>query len=212
MGAAVAERVRQAGHVADWVATLADARAAFKAFTYDFVLLDLGLRDGNGRVFLREIRARKTSAAVMITTAMDQIRDRIGGLSDGADDYLVKPFDLNELIARIDAVARRYVALPINTIRRGDTEIDLARRCVSYAGNAIDLTAREWAVVELLARRPGAICSKEQIEDALYGLGEVVESNAIEVFVSRIRKKIGSNAIRTLRGRGYALAGSSEDV
>lgn len=210
LGAAVAERVRQTGHVVDWFTSLGDARAALAASNYDFVLLDLGLRDGNGRTLLREIRAARSPVAVLITTAQDQISDRIAGLSGGADDYIVKPYDLDELVARIDAVARRYVALPENAITLENTEIDLSRRRVLKAGQDIDLTAREWAIVELLARRPGAICSREQIEDALYGLSDDIESNAIEVFVSRVRKKIGAELIRTVRGRGYRLTAPRE--
>ncbi|NHN84290.1 response regulator [Acetobacter musti] len=210
LGAAVAERVRQAGHAVDWFTTLSDARAALATSAYDFVLLDLGLRDGNGRTLLREIRATPSPVAVLITTALDQISDRIAGLSDGADDYIVKPYDLDELIARIDAVARRYLALPENIIRRGGTEIDLTRRRVICAGQEADLTAREWAVVELLARRPGAVCSRERIEDALYGMGETIGSNAIEVFISRVRKKIGPGVIRTVRGRGYSLSAAAD--
>ncbi|GAN68820.1 response regulator transcription factor [Acetobacter orleanensis] len=209
LGSAVRDRVRQAGHVADWFQTLADGRAALSVSSYDFLLLDLGLPDGNGRDLLREIRQRSSSLAILIMTAQDQVSDRIAGLSDGADDYIVKPYDLDELVARIDAVARRYAALPDNVVTVGTTRIDLARRQLERDGQTIDLSAREWAIVELLARRPGALCSREQIEDALYGLSDDVESNAIEVFISRIRKKTGSGLIVTVRGRGYSLAGNT---
>ncbi|MCG0998774.1 response regulator transcription factor [Acetobacter persici] len=209
LGSAVRDRVRQAGHVADWFRTLTDGRAALRASAYDFLLLDLGLPDGNGRYLLREIRRNRSSLAVLITTAKDQISDRIAGLSEGADDYIVKPYDLDELVARIEAVARRYIALPDNIVIIDDVEIDLSRRQLRREGRTIDLSAREWAIVELLARRPGALCSREQIEDALYGLSDDVESNAIEVFISRIRKKTGPGLIVTVRGRGYSLAESS---
>lgn len=181
-----------------------DARTT--AGIYDFLLLDLGLPDGNGRDLLREIRRDCSSLAILITTAQDQVSDRIAGLSEGADDYIVKPYDLDELVARIDAVARRYAALPDNVVMVGTIRIDLARRQLERDGQTVDLSAREWAIVELLARRPGAVCSREQIEDALYGLSDDVESNAIEVFVSRIRKKTGPGLIMTVRGRGYCLA------
>ncbi|KXV19289.1 transcriptional regulator [Acetobacter malorum] len=206
LGSAVRDRVRQAGHVVDWFKTLTDARAALIASSYDFLLLDLGLPDGNGRDLLREIRRDCSSLAILITTAQDQVSDRIAGLSEGADDYIVKPYDLDELVARIDAVARRYAALPDNVVMVGIIRIDLARRQLERDGQTVDLSAREWAIVELLARRPGAVCSREQIEDALYGLSDDVESNAIEVFVSRIRKKTGPGLIMTVRGRGYCLA------
>lgn len=209
LGSAVRDRIRQAGHVADWFRTLSDARAALQASSYDFLLLDLGLPDGNGRDLLRDIRHDRSPLAILITTARDQISDRIAGLSDGADDYIVKPYDLDELVARIEAVARRYVALPDNVVTTGDIEIDLSRRQLRRNGQDVDLSAREWAIVELLARRPGALCSREQIEDALYGLSDDVESNAIEVFISRIRKKTEAGLIVTVRGRGYCLAGTT---
>ncbi|KXV05549.1 hypothetical protein AD930_12615 [Acetobacter malorum] len=165
--------------------------------------------EGSGRDLLREIRCDHSSLAILITTAQDQVSDRIAGLSDGADDYIVKPYDLDELVARIEAVARRYVALPDNVVTIGHIEIDLSRRQLRRDGQDVDLSAREWAIVELLARRPGALCSREQIEDALYGLSDDVESNAIEVFISRIRKKTEAGLIVTVRGRGYSLAGTA---
>ncbi|MCH4091409.1 response regulator transcription factor [Acetobacter sp.] len=209
LGSAVRDHTRQAGHVVDWFRTLSDARAALRASAYDFLLLDLGLPDGNGRDLLRDIRRDRSAMAILITTARDQVSDRIAGLSDGADDYIVKPYDLDELVARIEAVARRYVALPDNVVTIGAIEIDLSRRQLRRDGHDVDLSAREWAIVELLARRPGALCSREQIEDALYGLSDDVESNAIEVFISRIRKKTEAGLIVTVRGRGYSLAGTA---
>ncbi|NVN13083.1 response regulator, partial [Nguyenibacter vanlangensis] len=206
LGSAVRDRLRRAGHAVDWFTTLDDSRAALSAAAYDFLLLDLGLPDGSGRDLLRQVRRGGSAMAILITTAQDQISDRIAGLSDGADDYIVKPYDFDELLARLDAVSRRYVALVDNRLELGEVEIDLARRRMSRLGQDVALTAREWAVIELLARRAGAICSREQIEDALYGLGEEIESNAIEVFVSRVRKKVGPGLIRTVRGRGYCLA------
>jgi len=206
LGEAVAERVRREGHVVDWFTTLGEARSALAGTSYDFLVLDLGLRDGNGRSLLREIRATRSTLAILITTAFDQISDRIAGLSDGADDYIVKPYDLDELIARIEAVARRYAALPDNRIVFGAVEIDLTRQRVTVDGQEIDFTAREWTLLELLARRPGAICSRERIEEALYGFEDEIGSNAVEVFISRVRRKIGTDMIRTVRGRGYCLA------
>ncbi|OAG78017.1 DNA-binding response regulator [Acetobacter malorum] len=205
LGAAVQERVRQAGHTVDWFTTLEDGRAALATVQYDVLLLDLGLPDGSGRTLLREIRQTSSPLAVLITTAEDQVSDRIAGLSEGADDYLAKPYDLDELVARIAAVARRYRPLVDNRVKVGDIDIDLERSRLTRDGQVIDLTAREWALVELLARRPGAICSRERIEDALYTLEEEVGSNTIEVFVSRVRKKLGADIIRTVRGRGYCL-------
>ncbi|WP_339078225.1 response regulator transcription factor (plasmid) [Acetobacter sp. AC2005] len=206
LGAAVQERVRQDGHAVDWFMTLEDARAAVATVDYDFMLLDLGLPDGNGRDLLREIRRTSFDTAILITTAEDQISDRIAGLSDGADDYIVKPYDLNELVARIAAVARRYV-----TPRRqvsyqiGEIVIDRENRSVTRNEMELELTAREWAIMELLSRRPGRIYSRHQIDTALYALDQDVGSNTVEVFISRLRKKVGNTVIKTVRGRGYCL-------
>lgn len=191
LGAAVQERMRQDGHAVDWFMTLEDARAAVATVDYDFMLLDLGLPDGNGRDLLREIRRTSFDTAILITTAEDQISDRIAGLSDGADDYIVKPYDLNELVARIAAVARRYV-----TPRRqacyqiGEIVIDRENGSVTRNEMELELTAREWAIMELLSRRPGRIYSRQQIDTALYALDQDVGSNTVEVFISRLRKKL----------------------
>lgn len=207
LGAAVQEHVRLDGHAVDWFTTLEDARAAMATVDYDFMLLDLGLPDGSGRDLLRDIRRTSSNIAILITTAEDQISDRIAGLSDGADDYIVKPYDLNELVARISAVARRYAA-PRRRVcyRIGEIAIDRENRSVSCDGRALDLTAREWAIMELLSRSPGRIYSRQQIDTALYALDQDVDSNTVEVFISRLRKKVGNKVIRTVRGRGYCLA------
>ena len=206
LGAAVQERVRQDGHAVDWFMTLEDARAAVATVDYDFMLLDLGLPDGNGRDLLREIRRTSFDTAILITTAEDQISDRIAGLSEGADDYIVKPYDLNELVARIAAVARRYTAPRRKACYRiGEITIDRENRSVSRNGRRLDLTAREWAIMELLSRSPGRIHSRQQIDTALYTLDQDVDSNTVEVFISRLRRKIGNTVIRTIRGRGYCL-------
>lgn len=206
LGVAVQERVRLDGHAVDWFMTLEDARAAMAIVDYDFMLLDLGLPDGSGRSLLRDIRRTPSNIAILITTAEDQISDRIAGLSEGADDYIVKPYDLNELVARIAAVARRYAAprRPVH-YRIGEITIDRENRSVSRNGRVLDLTAREWAIMELLSRSPGRIYSRQQIDTALYALDQDVDSNTVEVFVSRLRKKVGNTVIRTVRGRGYCL-------
>ncbi|MEG3349466.1 response regulator transcription factor [Novacetimonas hansenii] len=206
LGAAVQERVRLDGHAVDWFMTLEDARAAIATVDYDFMLLDLGLPDGNGRDLLRDIRRTSSDIAILITTAEDQISDRIAGLSEGADDYIVKPYDLNELVARIVAVARRYAApRQRGHCRIGEIAIDRESRSVSRDGRVLDLTAREWAIMELLSRNPGRIYSRQQIDTVLYALDQDVESNTVEVFISRLRRKVGNTTIRTIRGRGYCL-------
>ncbi|MCE2563194.1 response regulator transcription factor [Komagataeibacter sp. FNDCF1] len=206
LGAAVQERVRLDGHAVDWFTTLEDARAAMATVKYDFMLLDLGLPDGSGRDLLRDVRRTSSDIAILITTAEDQISDRIAGLSEGADDYVVKPYDLNELVARIAAVARRYASPRRQArCRVGDITIDRESRSVSRNDELLDLTAREWSIMELLSRSPGRIYSRQQIDTALYALDRDVDSNTVEVFISRLRRKVGNTVIRTIRGRGYCL-------
>jgi len=152
------------------------------------------------------MRRAGDATPVVILTALDQISDRIAGLNAGADDYLVKPFDLSELSARIGSVSRRYHGNPNPQLRVGDLAIDLAARSVRKAGGEVTLTAREWALFEALVQRRGAILSKPQLEERLYSFDQDVDSNAIEVHVSRLRKKLGPDILETVRGLGYRLA------
>jgi two-component system OmpR family response regulator len=172
---------------------------------YDLVLLDLMLPDGRGIGFLKTLRARGDVTPVIILTALDQVSDRIEGLNAGADDYLVKPFDLAELSARIGSVARRYTGNPNPIITHGPLEIDIAARTVRRDGRPVQLTAREWALFEALLARPGQLLSKAQLEEKLYTFDTEIESNTIEVHVSRLRKKLGAGVIETERGLGYRL-------
>lgn len=205
LGEAVREHVASAGHAVDWMMSVEEAALSAEAVAYHLVLLDLALPDGSGLGLLRRLRGRGDKVPVIILTARDRISDRIEGLNAGADDYLVKPFNLDELSARILAVTRRYAGDPNPVLRVGDLEIDQSARSVAVAGAQTELTAREWAVLELLMRRPGALVSKERIEDTLYAFGAEIESNAVEVYVSRLRKKLGRETIRTMRGLGYRL-------
>ncbi len=205
LGEAVRDHIASLGYGVDWMKRLDDAREALATVAYELVLLDLNLPDGRGLDLLRELRRRGADAPVIILTAQDQIAARIEGLNTGADDYLVKPFDLSELSARIAAVARRYGGHANPLLRRGELEIDLARRIVCIAGKPVDLTAREWAVFERLVRHPNALIAKTDIEDSLYEFGAEIESNAVEVYVSRLRKKLGRDAIKTVRGAGYVV-------
>lgn len=205
LGAAIRDQLVCDGHSADWVGRLDVARDHVRSAAYDLLLLDLMLPDGRGIGFLRELRARGDATPVIILTALDQLSDRIGGLNAGADDYIIKPFDLSELSARLNAVARRYCGNPNPLVRVGDLEIDLVSRSVMRAGRDVVLTAREWALFEAFVQRPGQILSKAQLEERLYAFGEEVESNTIEVHVSRLRKKLGHAAIETARGLGYRL-------
>jgi len=205
IGSAVRDHIAASAHAVDWVKNLADADEVTSAVNYGLVLLDLQLPDGSGIEFLKRLRRKPDETPVIILTARDQISDRIEGLNSGADDYLVKPFNLGELSARILAVARRYIGSPQPTVRFADLEIDQPQRLVRLEGKNIILTGREWAVLDLLVARPGAIVSKDKIEEALYAFGSEIESNTVEVYVSRLRKKIGKDRIRTARGVGYSL-------
>lgn len=205
IGSAVRDHIAATTHAVDWVKNLADAEEATSAVHYGLILLDLQLPDGSGIDFLKKLRRKPDETPIIILTARDQISDRIEGLNSGADDYLVKPFNLGELSARIMAVARRYSGSPQPTFRFADLEIDQPQRRISLAGKDVVLTGREWAVLDLLVARPGAIVSKDQIEEALYAFGSEIESNTVEVYVSRLRKKIGKDRIRTARGVGYCL-------
>lgn len=205
LGAAVHDQIAADGHSSDWVQRLDAAGEHLASAPYDLILLDLMLPDGRGLPFLQRLRARGDATPVIILTALDQVSDRIEGLNAGADDYLVKPFDLAELSARIGSVARRYGGNPNPHITHGDLDINLAGRSIYRAGRSVPLTAREWALFEALVSRPGQLLSKAQLEDKLYAFGTEVESNTIEVHVSRLRKKLGAGVIVTERGLGYRL-------
>lgn len=205
LGAAVRDQIASEGHGTDWAETLADAGAFAQSVSYDLILLDLMLPDGSGLDFLRHLRAQGQVTPVIILTARDRITERIEGLNAGADDYLVKPFDLDELSARIGAVARRYAGNPNPLIPFGALEIDLAHRAITGPGGTVDLSQREWAIFEALLQHPGIVVTKSQLEERLYALDAEVESNTIEVYVSRLRKKLGKAAVETLRGLGYRL-------
>lgn len=205
LGAAVRDQIAGDGHSVDWVQRLDAADTAIAGVPYDLVLLDLMLPDGRGLPFLRRLRARGEATPVIILTALDQVSDRIEGLNAGADDYLVKPFDLAELSARIGSVARRYGGNPNPLITHGPLQIDLTARSIHRDGHPVQLTAREWALLEALLSRRGQLLSKAQLEDKLYAFDVEVESNTIEVHVSRLRKKLGADLIVTERGLGYRL-------
>lgn len=205
LGAALRDQIADDGHSLDWVRRLDAADDALAVVAYDLVLLDLMLPDGRGIPFLRALRAKGNATPVMILTALDQISDRIEGLNAGADDYLVKPFDLDELSARIGSVARRYAGNPNPIVRLGALEIDLAARDLRKDGRPVALTAREWVLFEAFVQRPGQLLSKAQLEERLYSFDTEIESNTIEVHVSRLRKKLGYSVLETERGLGYRL-------
>ncbi|MGT2467092.1 response regulator transcription factor [Mesorhizobium atlanticum] len=206
LGAAVRDQIVSDGHSVDWVTRIDAARDSMAGAAYDLILLDLMLPDGRGIVFLRALRAAGDVTPIIILTALDQVSDRIEGLTAGADDYIVKPFDLDELSARIGSVARRYSGNPNPIIRLRSLDIDIARRSVRRDGKTVQLTAREWALLEAFLTRPGQLLSKAQLEEKLYDFDAEVESNTIEVHVSRLRKKLGTDLIETERGLGHRLA------
>ncbi len=205
LGPAVRDQITGDGQSVDWVTRLDAAGDAMAAAAYDLVLLDLMLPDGRGIGFLKRLRGRGDVTPVIILTALDQVSDRIEGLNAGADDYLVKPVDLDELSARIGSVARRYAGNPNPIVSHGALDIDLAARTVHRGGRPVQLTAREWALFEAFLTRPGQLLSKAQLEGKLYAFEDDIGSNTIEVHVSRLRKKLGPEIITTERGLGYRL-------
>ena len=202
---AVCGYLRAKAFVVDAAPSLAQASAALHGARYAAVLLDLHLPDGDGLALLPQVRALKERPIVIVLTARDQISDRIHGLDAGADDYLVKPYDPGELLARLRAVERRRSAAHAPVLVLGDLQIDLAREQVRRAGIPIALTQKEWALLRVLATRPGHIHTRESLQDALYGWDDDAGSNTLEVFISRLRRKLGRERIETLRGLGYRL-------
>jgi len=202
---ALLRALKGAGHAVDHAATREEAEAAWAVADYAAVLLDLGLPDGSGLELLRARRAAGDRTPVLIATARDQISDRIAGLDAGADDYIVKPFDLNELAARIRANARRANGQPGSRIEIGALTIDRARARVFRDGEEIRLTSREWSMLDALAGARGRVLSKAALEEALFTFDDEIEGNAVEVYVSRLRRKLGRDAIETRRGIGYLI-------
>lgn len=206
LGEVIQDQMTDEGYAIDWVQSISHAEASLYTTHYDLMLLDLMLPDGNGIDLLQKIRKSGETTPVIILTARDQISDRIKGLNAGADDYLVKPFDLLELSARIEAVSRRYTGNPNPLLQIGTLEVDLSKHLISRDGVLINLTAREWALFKAFIQRPGTLLSKSQLEDHLYAFGAEIESNTIEVYISRLRKKLGKDQLETVRGLGYRMS------
>jgi two-component system, OmpR family, response regulator len=197
--------LRQGGFTVDWMRDGQSADAALRNTAFDVVLLDLGLPQLGGLEVLRGMRRRGTATPVIIVTARDEVQCRIAGLDAGADDYIVKPFDLDELMARIRSVLRRAAGRGDPRIRHGELMLDPVTRTVERRGVPVYLSAHEYAVLEALLQRPGAVLSRAQLEDRLYGWDEPIGSNAVEVYIHGLRRKLGSDTIKTLRGVGYFL-------
>jgi two-component system response regulator QseB len=205
IGASIQKGLRQDGFSVDWVRDSMAAETALHTNAYDALLLDLGLPGRGGDAFLRLIRRSGNTVPVLVITARDAVSERVAALDSGADDYVLKPFDLDELAARIRAVRRRYVGRAEQVLRSGGVELDAAARRVSVDGRPVSLSARELALLEALMERPRAVLSRAQLEERVYGWGEEIESNAVEVYIHSLRKKLGARFIRTIRGVGYTL-------
>lgn len=193
-------------NIVEWFVTLEEADAALRALEYDVVLLDLQLPDGDGLDFLVKLRDRALRTPIIILTARDKVSDRIEGLNRGADDYVIKPFDLDEVKARIHTVCRRGTDQIAQTVHLRDLVVNLTEHNVTRNGQPVRLTAKEWGVLEVLLRRKSQIVAKDSLEAAIYAYGEEVESNALEAHISRLRTKLGKDLIVTHRGMGYALS------
>jgi two-component system response regulator QseB len=206
----IAEGVRKGlrgdGWALDWVQDGESALSALDTQPYDVMLLDLGLPKRDGLQVLRALRAKGRTLPVLIVTARDAVADRVTGLDAGADDYLVKPFDLDELGARMRALVRRHSGRSESLIRYGSLTLDSATHEVTLDALPVPLSAREFALLEALLARPGAVLSKSQLEEKVYGWGDEIGSNTVEVYIHLLRKKLGAGRIRNVRGLGYMIA------
>lgn len=205
IGESVFDVLRAEHYAVDWVKNVKSADTALRTEHYDLVLLDLGLPDGDGLALLRGLRARKVQTPVLIATARDAVEQRIAGLDAGADDYVVKPYDVDEVLARIRALIRRSAGRGEPLYEHGGVVLDPATRTATVNGEPVMLTAKEWAVLEPLLARPGLILSRAQLEEKLYSWKDEISSNAVEVYIHGLRKKLGAQFIQTVRGVGYVI-------
>lgn len=191
--------------VVDHVMTMAEARSALEAVASDVVILDRGLPDGDGLDLLEEWRATGVTTPVLVLTARDSVQDRVSGLQGGADDYLIKPFDLDELVARLQALLRRAAGRSRSLIEHGALCLDPVAREVTLDGRPVALSRRELVLLETFLQSPRSVLSADQLKDSLYGMNDEVESNALNVHIHHLRRKLGSQVIETVRGLGYRL-------
>ena len=207
LGETLRDALKDQGYVVDWLSNGKTALAALEDDVTDLMILDLGLPGLDGLNVLKTIRKQGSAMPVLILTARDSIDDRVAGLDAGADDYLLKPFDLNELFARIRALSRRPQALKASErIRHGAIEIDQDQMLAWCTGEPVSLTRREFSLLSLFMNHPGQVYTRQQLEQALYSWDDDVGSNALEVHIHHLRKKLGSKTIRTIRGIGYTLS------
>ena len=205
IGEAVLQVLRAEHYAVDWVRDGAMADAALKSEHYDLVLLDLGLPKRDGLDVLRALRQRGSALPVLVATARDGVADRIAGLDAGADDYVLKPYDIDELLARIRALLRRSAGRGEPVFEHKGVSLNPATREATLDSQPVSLSAREWAVLEALIARPGALLSRAQLEEKLFSWKDDISSNAVEVYIHGVRKKLGNDFIQTVRGLGYVV-------
>ena len=205
IGEALLDLLRAENYAVDWVKDGETADSALRTQAYDLVLLDLGLPRRDGLSVLKALRSRKDRVPVLIATARDSVQQRIEGLDAGADDYVLKPYNLEELQARIRALLRRASGRAEPIYEHKGVSINPATREVTVDGTAVTLSAREWAVLEPLLARPGMVLSRAQLEDKLYGWKDEISSNAVEVYIHGLRRKLGADLIQNIRGVGYLV-------
>ena len=205
IGEAVQDLLRAEHYAVDWARDGDAADTALRTQTYDLVLLDIGLPRRDGLTVLRDLRTRKDRTPVVVATARDAVAQRIEGLDAGADDYVLKPYDLDELLARIRALLRRAAGRAEPVYEHKGVCINPATREATVQGVPVVLSARDWAVLEPLIARPGMVLSRQQLEDKMYGWGDEVSSNAVEVYVHGLRKKLGAEVLLNVRGVGYLV-------
>lgn len=205
IGEVVLDLLRAEHYAVDWVKDGDMADTALQTQNYDLVLLDLGLPRKDGLDVLRAMRLRKEATPVLIASARDGVEQRIAGLDAGADDYVLKPYDLDELLARIRALLRRASGRSEPVFEHNGVSVNPLTRAVQVDGQSVSLSAREWAVLEALIARPGIVLSRAQLEEKLYSWKDEVNSNAVEVYIHGLRKKLGSELIQNVRGLGYMV-------
>lgn len=205
IGSSLSQTLKTAGYALNWCQDAKSGLLAIQSESYSLVLLDLGLPDFSGLELLHSIRASKNQTPVLILTARDSIDDRVAGLNAGADDYLVKPFALVELEARLRALLRRSSGNPSPELGNAELRLDTQTKVLMHAGNSFPLLAREYAVIHALLETPGKVWSRAELEGRIYGWDEEVESNAVEFHIHQLRKKIGAESIINIRGMGYRV-------
>lgn len=205
LGESLEAALRLEGYAVDWLTSGEPVRATLGATPYDLLVLDLGLPGVPGMQVLRQLRADRHRIPVLLLTARNTLADKVDGLDSGADDYLTKPFELDELFARLRSLLRREASVRSQQLEAAGIQLDPVNRHVEFAGEAVSLTAREFAILEILVRNAGRFVSRARLEEGIYSWGEEVGSNTVEVYVSRLRKRFGSDSIETMRGVGYRM-------